>query len=127
MLLNEAIAIERGGERIYLAGIDDAHFYRVDNIEKAADFRLEGSGFGNSLFGHGRLIRDDWTARNMCAKARCRKAPAGSRAQVCGTEPRAIGRVAPAGSRKVRGWGRNAKLGGQRHLGSCPTATGTAP
>src|SRR6266516_1643564 len=28
MLLNEAIAIERGGERIYLAGIDDAHFYR---------------------------------------------------------------------------------------------------
>jgi len=36
MLLNEHIAIERGGARIYLAGIDDAHFYRVDNIEKAA-------------------------------------------------------------------------------------------
>ncbi len=36
MLLNEQIAIERGGARIYLAGIDDAHFYRVDNIEKAA-------------------------------------------------------------------------------------------
>jgi uncharacterized protein len=36
MLLNEAVAIERGGERIYLAGIDDAHFYGVDNIEKAA-------------------------------------------------------------------------------------------
>jgi predicted MPP superfamily phosphohydrolase len=26
----------RGNERIYLAGIDDAHYYRVDNIEKAA-------------------------------------------------------------------------------------------
>ena len=36
MLLNENHAIERGKERIYLAGIDDAHFYRVDNIEKAA-------------------------------------------------------------------------------------------
>jgi predicted MPP superfamily phosphohydrolase len=36
MLLNEAETIERGGERIHLAGIDDAHFYRVDNIEKAA-------------------------------------------------------------------------------------------
>jgi len=37
MLLNEADAITRDGERIHLAGIDDAHFYRVDNIEKAAE------------------------------------------------------------------------------------------
>ena len=37
MLLNEAEFIERAGERIYLTGIDDAHFYRVDNIEKAAE------------------------------------------------------------------------------------------
>jgi predicted MPP superfamily phosphohydrolase len=37
MLLNECVAIERGGQRIHLAGIDDAHYYRVDNIEKAAD------------------------------------------------------------------------------------------
>jgi uncharacterized protein len=36
MLLNENQPIERGNQRIYLAGIDDAHFYRVDNIEKAA-------------------------------------------------------------------------------------------
>jgi predicted MPP superfamily phosphohydrolase len=36
MLLNENHTIERGNQRIYLAGIDDAHFYRVDNIEKAA-------------------------------------------------------------------------------------------
>jgi uncharacterized protein len=36
MLLNECEEIARGGERIYLAGIDDAHFFRVDNIEKAA-------------------------------------------------------------------------------------------
>ena len=28
--------ISRGDEAIYLAGIDDAHYYRVDNIEKAA-------------------------------------------------------------------------------------------
>lgn len=36
MLLNEAEPIARGGQRIHLAGIDDAHFFRVDNIEKAA-------------------------------------------------------------------------------------------
>jgi len=36
VLLNESETIERGGERIHVAGIDDAHFYRVDNIEKAA-------------------------------------------------------------------------------------------
>jgi uncharacterized protein len=36
MLLNECEPIMRGNATIYLAGIDDAHFYRVDNIEKAA-------------------------------------------------------------------------------------------
>ena len=36
MLLNESRTIERDGERIHLAGIDDAHFYQMDNIEKAA-------------------------------------------------------------------------------------------
>ena len=36
MLLNECEMIARADQRIYLAGIDDAHFYRVDNIEKAA-------------------------------------------------------------------------------------------
>jgi uncharacterized protein len=36
MLLNECEVIARGDQRIHLAGIDDAHFYRMDNIEKAA-------------------------------------------------------------------------------------------
>jgi uncharacterized protein len=36
MLLNECVTIARGEQVIYLAGIDDAHFFRVDNIEKAA-------------------------------------------------------------------------------------------
>lgn len=36
MLLNEADIIERGGARIHIAGIDDPHYYRVDNLEKAA-------------------------------------------------------------------------------------------
>ena len=36
MLLNEAMTIVRDGARLHLAGIDDAHFFRVDNIEKAA-------------------------------------------------------------------------------------------
>jgi uncharacterized protein len=37
MLLNESLTIEREGEVIHLAGIDDAHYYKVDNIEKAAE------------------------------------------------------------------------------------------
>ena len=36
MLLNECETITRDNQQIYLAGIDDAHFYRADNIEKAA-------------------------------------------------------------------------------------------
>jgi uncharacterized protein len=36
VLLNEADTLERGEQRIHIAGIDDAHYYRVDNIEKAA-------------------------------------------------------------------------------------------
>ncbi len=36
MLLNETVALARGEQHIHLAGIDDAHFFRVDNIEKAA-------------------------------------------------------------------------------------------
>jgi uncharacterized protein len=36
ILLNECETIVRGDQQIYLAGIDDAHYHRVDNIEKAA-------------------------------------------------------------------------------------------
>lgn len=36
MLFNECETITRGKDRIYLAGVDDAHFYRADDIEKAA-------------------------------------------------------------------------------------------
>ncbi|HYA37224.1 MAG TPA: metallophosphoesterase [Candidatus Methylomirabilis sp.] len=36
VLLNESVALERNGAAIYLAGIDDAHYFQVDNIEKAA-------------------------------------------------------------------------------------------
>lgn len=37
LLLNESTILERAGERIHIAGIDDAHYYRVDNIEKAGE------------------------------------------------------------------------------------------
>jgi predicted MPP superfamily phosphohydrolase len=36
ILLNECELVSRGGEKIYLTGIDEVHFYQVDNIEKAA-------------------------------------------------------------------------------------------
>ena len=37
MLLNEQVALQCGGDTIYLAGIDDPHYYRTDNLEKATD------------------------------------------------------------------------------------------
>ena len=37
MLLNEHVVIERGADQLHLAGIDDPHYYRADNMEKAAD------------------------------------------------------------------------------------------
>ncbi len=36
VLLNESVVLRRGGADLYLAGIDDPHYYRVDNLEKAA-------------------------------------------------------------------------------------------
>ena len=35
ILLNESVVIERAGSVIYLAGIDDPHYYLADNMEKA--------------------------------------------------------------------------------------------
>ena len=37
MLLNESVTLEREGATIHLAGIDDPHYYRADNLEKAGD------------------------------------------------------------------------------------------
>ena len=37
MLMNETVTLERDGETIYLAGVDDAHYFRADNLEKTAD------------------------------------------------------------------------------------------
>jgi predicted MPP superfamily phosphohydrolase len=36
MLLNESVCIERDDTRVHIAGIDDPHYYRVENIHKAA-------------------------------------------------------------------------------------------
>lgn len=37
LLLNEAVPLKKGGSSIWLAGIDDAHYFRADNMEKATD------------------------------------------------------------------------------------------
>ena len=36
VLLNESVRIERGGACLYLAGIDDAHYYQADSLHQAA-------------------------------------------------------------------------------------------
>jgi predicted MPP superfamily phosphohydrolase len=36
MLMNESEALVRGDQSIYLSGVDDAHYYRADNIHQAA-------------------------------------------------------------------------------------------
>ena len=37
LLLNERAAFERGGARLWLAGVDDQHIFETDNLEKAVD------------------------------------------------------------------------------------------
>jgi hypothetical protein len=37
MLMNERVTLARGNALIHLAGVDDPHFYRADNLEKAGD------------------------------------------------------------------------------------------
>lgn len=37
MLLNESRAIERNQDQLFISGVDDAHYFRVDNIEKAVE------------------------------------------------------------------------------------------
>lgn len=37
MLLNESVRIERNGEAVYLAGIDDPHYYRADNFASTCE------------------------------------------------------------------------------------------
>lgn len=43
VLMNEHVTLERAGQRIYLAGIDDPHYFRADNLEKAADTIPDGA------------------------------------------------------------------------------------
>jgi uncharacterized protein len=70
MLFNECETIARGDDRIYLAGVDDPHFYRADDLEKATSRiprdafsillshtpeiydRAAGAGFDLMLSGH---------------------------------------------------------------------------
>ena len=37
ILLNEYVTLERGGEKIWLAGVDDPHYYETDNLDKALE------------------------------------------------------------------------------------------
>ncbi len=37
LLMNESVFVERGNTAIHLAGVDDAHYFRADNIERAAE------------------------------------------------------------------------------------------
>jgi predicted MPP superfamily phosphohydrolase len=36
MLMNESVPLTRGQQQIHLAGVDDAHYYRADNVHQAA-------------------------------------------------------------------------------------------
>ncbi|KAA1175766.1 metallophosphoesterase [Marinobacter salinexigens] len=37
LLMNEMLPVERNGEQIYLAGVDDAHFYKAHNLHQAGN------------------------------------------------------------------------------------------
>jgi hypothetical protein len=37
LLMNEHVELQRGSDTVYLAGVDDAHFYKVHNLHQAGD------------------------------------------------------------------------------------------
>lgn len=37
VLVNENTVVERDGARLYISGVDDAHFYKVDNLQRATE------------------------------------------------------------------------------------------
>lgn len=43
MLLNESVAITRGKNKLHIAGVDDAHYFRVENIAKSAEQIVDDS------------------------------------------------------------------------------------
>ncbi len=43
LLLNEHHSLSRGDETLYIAGVDDAHFYKVHNLQRAGDDIPEGA------------------------------------------------------------------------------------
>jgi predicted MPP superfamily phosphohydrolase len=43
LLMNEHVTLQRGDHTIYLAGVDDAHFYKVHNLHQARDGIPAGS------------------------------------------------------------------------------------
>ena len=43
VLLNETVRLERHGRHLYLSGIDDPHYYRADNLEKASQDIADGA------------------------------------------------------------------------------------
>jgi len=57
VLLNECEEFVRGGQRIYLSGIDDAHHYKTHDIERAAA-RIPGNAF-SILLSHTPAVYDE--------------------------------------------------------------------
>jgi predicted MPP superfamily phosphohydrolase len=57
LLLNEADAIERAGQQIYVAGIDDAHYYGTHDIARAAA-AIPGGAFSILLSHTPEVYRD---------------------------------------------------------------------
>lgn len=43
VLMNESARIERGGQALYVAGIDDAHYFKTHGLHKAADDIPDGA------------------------------------------------------------------------------------
>jgi predicted MPP superfamily phosphohydrolase len=50
LLLNESVPLSRGDDTLYLAGIDDPHYFRTDNLDRAsADIPVDAASI---LLGH---------------------------------------------------------------------------
>jgi hypothetical protein len=65
VLLNESVAIERGEHRVWLVGLDDAHYYEVDDIAQA----MKGVDSAQTVVPHPLLFNFTCAAILMVARS----------------------------------------------------------
>ena len=88
VLLNEWVPIERDGAMLYLAGVDDPHYFRADNLERAASMALAAGYRIGFIMGYANGVLDETGEDGPLSEQEFRDF-SNAYADVCRTHPEA--------------------------------------